>query len=205
MDDASPQDMATLVKQFDDPRVTYLRQERNRGAVAARYTGTCASTGDIIAYLDQDDLFHKEKLKTHVAFLQAHPEVGATYNARFEILDSTKTITGMWRPPMSLSLPDFVLGYPIAPSDVVLRREWALRSEIWDDSFALEAEHKIFNGQEIVFGGRLAMAGCKFESVSRALNYRRFHSHRTLKYLATRCKCEHACQELVFKDPRCPP
>jgi glycosyltransferase involved in cell wall biosynthesis len=205
VDDASPQNTVDLVKQLNDPHVKFLRHESNRGAVAARHTGTCSSSGDIIAYLDQDDLFHKEKLQTHVDFLQNHPEIGATYNARFEIKDSIKTISGLWRPPKIITLADFVLGYPISPSDTVLRREWALRDEIWDDSFASEAEHVIFNGHEIVFGGRLALAGCQFRNVGRTLNYRRFHSQRTLKHLADRCKSEHACQEMVFKDPRCPP
>ena len=205
VDDASPQDMANLVNRFNNPLITYIRHERNRGAVAARQTGTCASSGDIIAYLDQDDLFHQEKLQTHVDFLHNHPEIGATYNARFEIQDSTKTISGLYRPPRALTLANFVLGYPISPSDIVLRREWALRDEIWDDSFASVAEHTIFNGQEIVFGGRLALAGCQFRNVGRALNYRRFHSQRILKHLSERCKSEHACQEMVFKDPRCPP
>lgn len=76
--------------------------------------------------------------------------------------------------------------------------------EIWDDSFATQAEHVIFNGQEIVFGGRLALAGCKFGNVGRALNYRRYHPHRVLKHSPERCQAELACQEIIFSDPRCP-
>ena len=204
VDDASPVDTASIVNRFNDERVKYYQHEQNRGAVAARHTGVLASSGDIIAFLDQDDLFHKDKLQAHVTFLQEHSEVGATYNARFEVQDSSKTISGLWQPPRELKLADFVLGYPVAPSDLVLRREWALLDEIWDDSFAREAEHVIFNGQEIIFGGRLVMAGCLFGNVGRALNYRRFHSQRILKHLALRCSAELACQEMIFRDARCP-
>jgi glycosyltransferase involved in cell wall biosynthesis len=203
VDDASPKDMAGLVKRFAEPRLKYLRHDHNQGAVAARHTGVRMAAGEIVAFLDQDDLYHPEKLQAHVAFLQRHPEIGATYNARFEIRDSAQAVGGLYQPPRRITLADFVLGYPIAPSDVVLRREWARREEIWDDSFARAAEHVIFNGQEIVFGGRLAMAGCRFGNVGRALNYRRFDSRRRLRHLAARCQSELACQELVFKDSRC--
>jgi glycosyltransferase involved in cell wall biosynthesis len=204
VDDASPEDVSWVVYSFTDPRVQYIRHTKNKGAVSARKTGVEASSGDIIAFLDQDDLFHKQKLEAHLDYFLKSPETGLTYNDRFEVQGDEKVLSGLYHPPAKLSLADWVLGFPISPSDVVLRREWAIRAEIWDDSFASQAEHVIFNGQEIVFGGRLALAGCKFGSVGRALNYRRYHPHRIQKYLAERCQSELACQEIIFSDPRCP-
>ena len=204
VDDASPDRTADVVREFSDPCLRYIRHERNRGAVAARYTGVRASTGDIIAFLDQDDLFHPMKLETHVSFLEKHPEIDVSYNSRFEMRGSSKTIFGLWRPPQTLCLADLVLGFPISPSDTVLRRRWALCDEIWNDSFAFRSEEVIFNGHEIVFGGRLALAGCQFANVGRALNYRRFHTSRELSKIKVRCEAELACQETVFSDPRCP-
>jgi glycosyltransferase involved in cell wall biosynthesis len=204
VDDSSPEDMSLVVKSFLDTRVRYIRHKRNLGAVAARKTGVDASSGDIIAFLDQDDLFHKKKLEMHVAYFLKNPETGLTYNARFEIQGLAKTLCGIHKPPTKLSIADWVLGFPVCPSDTVLKREWAVREEVWDDSFADQAEHVIFNGQEIVFGGRLALAGCKFGYVEQVLNYRRYHPYRRLRYLAERCNTELACQEMIFNDSRCP-
>lgn len=204
VDDASPDHTGRVAQAFDDARVKYVRHETNRGAVAARYTGVCASTGDVIALLDQDDLFHPEKLATHAAFLEKHADIGLCYNARFELRDDDKSICGLWQPPERLSLADLVLGYPISPSDTVLRRRWALRPEVWEHSFVPGSSQVIFNGQEIVFGGRLALGGCRFGNVGRALNYRRFHSSRRLSSVAAKCEAELACQRLIFDDPRCP-
>lgn len=204
VDDGPSDSTVETVRRFDDPRVRYIRHEKNRGAVAARFTGVCASSGDILAFLDQDDLFHKEKLQVHVEFFKCNPQVGATYNARFDLWGDTQTVRGLWQPPATVSLPDFVLGFPFAPSDMVLRREWAVLPEIWDDSFATQAEHVIFNGQEIVCCGRLALAGCQFGYVQRALNFRRYHSERVLSHLSARCNSEIACQEMILDDPRCP-
>jgi glycosyltransferase involved in cell wall biosynthesis len=204
VDDASPDHTAEVVKQFNHPRLKYIRHDEHRGAIAARHTGVCASSGEIIAFLDQDDLFHPEKLRLHVAFLEEHPEVGVAYNSRFELDDLSEAIQGIWRPPETVTLGDLVLGFPFAPSDTVLRRVWALREEIWDDSFAFRGDEIIFNGGEYVFCGRLALAGCRFASVGRALNYRRYYARRNFKKLSARCKAECACQEIVFADPRCP-
>jgi hypothetical protein len=204
VDDASPEDVLQVIRAFSDSRVHYIRHEQNLGAVAARKTGANAARGEIIAFLDQDDLFHKQKLDKHLALYLKNPEIGLTYNDRFEVQGAVKTISGIHRAPQTLTLMDLVSGYPISPSDVVIRKEWAIRDEIWNDSFASHAEHVIFNGQEIIFGGRLAFAGCKFGHVSGALNYRRVHPGRTLKHLLERCQAELACQQIIFSDPRCP-
>src|SRR5512147_987985 len=63
VDDVSPEDITPVIASFNDARLRYIRHEKNQGAVAARKTGVRESTGDIIAFLDQDDLFHKQKLE----------------------------------------------------------------------------------------------------------------------------------------------
>jgi glycosyltransferase involved in cell wall biosynthesis len=204
VDDVSPDNTGEVVKQYTDPRVKYILHEKNQGAVAARQTGVQVSSGEIIAFLDQDDLFHPEKLQTHVNFLEQHPEIGATYNARFELEPESEAIRAIWQPPETVTLADLVLGFPFSPSDTVLRREWAVREDIWDQSFVLQGDEKIFNGGEIVFGGRLVLAGCKLTSVGRTLNYRRYHPRRVFSNLSSRCKAERTCQEIVLNDPRCP-
>jgi glycosyltransferase involved in cell wall biosynthesis len=204
VDDVSTDDTLGVVRQFDDNRLIYLAHEVNRGAVAARETGVRASTGEIIAFLDQDDLFHPEKLKTHTRFLEEHSDVGVTYNARFEVEAESRAVRGIWQPPAQVVLADFVLGFPFSPSDTVARREFCLREDIWDQSYVYQGKEMIFNGAEIIFGGRLALAGCRFASVGRTLNYRRYHPRRVFSDLSGRCRAECTCQEMILRDPRCP-
>ena len=64
VNDASPDDTDSVVKQFSDDRLIYLTHEDNRGLPAARNTGIQASFGELIALLDADDYYHKEKLQT---------------------------------------------------------------------------------------------------------------------------------------------
>src|SRR4051812_26242675 len=111
VNDASPDNTTEVVKQFDDPRLKYIIHEKNQMLPAARNTGMRAATGEIIALLDADDLFHPEKLETHVAYLAQHPEIGVTYNAHFD-MDAQEKLLNLWRPPTEVSLADFVLGFP---------------------------------------------------------------------------------------------
>ena len=134
VDDASPQPVDNIVAQFKDTRIKYIIHAQNLGARQARKTGINASTGEIIAFLDQDDLFHPNKLEYHVDYLLKYPNVGMSYNARFTIKDAPNHILELWRPPCHLTLADVVLGFPIAPSEMVFRREWCIRTEYHEDN-----------------------------------------------------------------------
>ena len=68
VDDKSPDNTEEVVKQFDDPRIKYVRHETNQGAASARRTGCRASSGEIIAFLDQDDLFHRKSFRNMLSF-----------------------------------------------------------------------------------------------------------------------------------------
>ena len=62
VDDCSTDDIASVVKSFQDDRIIYLRHVQNKGAAGARNTGMCQARGEILAFLDSDDEFLSEKL-----------------------------------------------------------------------------------------------------------------------------------------------
>jgi len=57
----------------------YIRHEKNRNGAAARNTGIKVSSGELIAFLDDDDCFLPEKISRQVDYLSEHPEYQAAY------------------------------------------------------------------------------------------------------------------------------
>jgi hypothetical protein len=90
-----------------------------------------------------------------------------------------------------------VVGFPFAPSDMIIRRNWIVRSGLFDEQLVNGAE-------DIDFPCRLALDGCKFGSVDKALNFRRYHPGRLHKNLKNR-KIEYdLVLDRTFNDTRFP-
>lgn len=70
VDDGSPNELASVVASFGD-RVRYLRLPTNRGANAARNAGVAAATGEVVAFLDDDDRWQPSKIESQLRRLQA--------------------------------------------------------------------------------------------------------------------------------------
>ena len=77
VDDGSSDGTAAVVREFGTA-VRYLWQE-NRGVSAARNRGAAACAGDLIAFLDSDDLWMPGKVAAQVAYFEAHPEAQACH------------------------------------------------------------------------------------------------------------------------------
>jgi glycosyltransferase involved in cell wall biosynthesis len=74
VDDGSTDDTGARLASFRD-RVTVVRQD-NRGVAASRNAGVRSARGELIAFLDGDDLWEPDKLAVQVATYRAHPRSG---------------------------------------------------------------------------------------------------------------------------------
>lgn len=74
VDDGSTDDTPLLLAPFAG-RVTVIRQE-NRGVAGSRNRGILAARGELIAFLDGDDLWEADKLSVQVAVARSHPGSG---------------------------------------------------------------------------------------------------------------------------------
>jgi O-antigen/teichoic acid export membrane protein/glycosyltransferase involved in cell wall biosynthesis len=85
IDDGSCDDTPTIVERFlADPRVRYHRIE-HAGPSAARNLGLRLARAPLVAFLDADDLWLREKLERQVALFEADPTLGVVYSRRLLI------------------------------------------------------------------------------------------------------------------------
>ena len=79
VDDASADNSAEILASFTDPRITVLRNERNRQVSVSHNLGNRQAKGQYIAAIDSDDEWMPDKLEKQVAYMEAHPETGACF------------------------------------------------------------------------------------------------------------------------------
>jgi len=71
VDDGIGEDISSMLAAY--PNAIFLRQD-HQGVAAARNYALEYSTGEIIAFLDADDLWSEDKLQKQIDYLKEHPE-----------------------------------------------------------------------------------------------------------------------------------
>lgn len=74
-DDCSTDRTGEIIKSFSDPRIVYIRNEKNQGLVANLIAGVERAKGEYIARMDGDDISYPERLGKQVEFLDRHKDV----------------------------------------------------------------------------------------------------------------------------------
>jgi glycosyltransferase involved in cell wall biosynthesis len=73
VDDGSTDGTASLIQSLgNDMRIFH---QANSGPSAARNRGLAEATGELISFLDADDIWASDKIKSQIAYLGAHPQV----------------------------------------------------------------------------------------------------------------------------------
>jgi glycosyltransferase involved in cell wall biosynthesis len=62
-----------------------LLESKVRGASAQRNIGISHAKGNYIAFLDDDDVWHPDKLKLQMEFLEEHPEIALTSSGNIQL------------------------------------------------------------------------------------------------------------------------
>lgn len=91
VDDMSTDDTREVVERFNDPRIRYIRLERNSGAAVARNRALREARGSWIAFLDSDDLWLPEKLERQLRFMTEHG-YAFTYHGYSEIDEESRPL-----------------------------------------------------------------------------------------------------------------
>ena len=99
VNDGSPDNVEEVVQRYiskhSDIRSIYIKQE-NRGLGAARNTGIREATGDVIAILDQDDIWYSDKLERIVEMYKRNTAIDIICHS--QNIRSSGRITRVFRP-----------------------------------------------------------------------------------------------------------
>ena len=135
VDDGSSDNTREVLQEFAaEAKVTIIHQ-RNAGPSGARNTGILATTSELVGFLDSDDLWHEEKARKHLAFLEAHPASDLTYSG-WRTVDEDghwtgRTNLGTRRKPGFESL--LISNFTGPASTVIVRRAALVTAGLFDE------------------------------------------------------------------------
>jgi teichuronic acid biosynthesis glycosyltransferase TuaG len=161
IDDGSTDDTQAKVKRFaHEPALNYVYQN-NAGVAAARNTGLNLAQGELIAFLDSDDLWHPCKLAVHLAMLQSNPNLGLTFNWFDVFYDRIENgrLAPWFAPPTHTTLDwqDFLLrNWTGTSSTVVIHKECLKGQKKFNARFRTSEDYQLWlsiaqDGWEIGF------------------------------------------------------
>lgn len=145
------------------PHVHYYAHEINKNGSAARNTGIRNSTGDFLAFLDDDDTWLKNKIENQVGVLQGLTnEWGAVYCPYIEIESEREAYFRAGGMQGEILFEYLIEDVKIASSTIMIRREVLEKVHGFDESFRrhqdwefidrIAAQYKIaFTNQTLTF------------------------------------------------------
>ena len=128
IDDASKDNTAELVQGTFGDQVHFIQKIANNGSSVTRNVGMDAATGDYIAFLDADDVWHKDKLMLINTILESRPGISLFYHPFTQEDLSNKRLPEditVYKLPFIKLLP----GNMIATSCAVIRNDPSFRFE----------------------------------------------------------------------------
>lgn len=144
IDDGSTDNSAGIIRNFES--VIYHYQE-NRGIPAARNTGIKLSQGELIAFLNQDDIWFPDKLRFQVNYLLEHPEV-AMVHTNISISKNGTTIASELpinnRHKCFSIFDELYLGNFINSFTVIVRRECLGVSGLFDEEIRITSDYDLW-------------------------------------------------------------
>jgi glycosyltransferase involved in cell wall biosynthesis len=76
INDGSTDSTEEIIKQYEDSRIVYIKNEVNKKLVKSLNIGLSVGRGKYIARMDADDIAYPNRLQVQFDYLEAHPEIG---------------------------------------------------------------------------------------------------------------------------------
>ena len=172
VDDGSTDRTAELTESFGEP-VRLVRQE-HRGVSSARNLGVREARGELLAFLDADDLYLPRKTAQQLARFAARPELEM----------SAACTVNFWSPDLALDErdhdPKMTTPWPRHISTWVIRRALFERIGNFDESMPLS--------QDVDWHLRAESGGVVCETLPDVLTRRRLHRGNVTRHARADCR-----------------
>lgn len=107
VDDCSLDHSKSVVETYlNDPRIEFIRQEKNSGAAKSRNRAIQMAQGRWIAFLDADDVWYPEKLERQLAFMEENG-IGICFTG-YETIEESGAVRNIVHVPSTVTYKMFL-------------------------------------------------------------------------------------------------
>lgn len=190
VDDGSTDATPAVVQSYGS-RVRYIRHEQNQRISAARNSGLKVAQGDVIAWLDSDDLWEPTFLATVISLLEADATFGAVYTGLSRI-----NAVGEFLPQGSLTVVPPSDLYSVLVEDCFIQTSaFVARKKCFEQIGEFDTQFHICEDYDIFL--RLASV-CTIVGIPEPLVRYRVHGHNTVANTEAFCRYRLALTEKHF-------
>ena len=118
LDSYSKDNTMNIVKEFKSKKIKVIKISKNKKLSYVRFVGIKKANGQYIAFLDSDDVWNRNKLKTQLT-LMGNQKFSST---AFNLVKKNKKIT-INNFPKYLRIKDIIYSRPIANSSVIVEKK----------------------------------------------------------------------------------
>lgn len=129
---------------LEDKRVMYFEHE-NKGSGYTRNVGISESKGAYIAFIDSDDVWHKDKLKKQMMLFQTDETIDIVYS-RIEIIDAYDKLVSDYNIRLHSGnvLDHLYIDNFICTSSVVLKKNILEKTGMFDEQFRISQDYEFW-------------------------------------------------------------
>ncbi|MFT5815376.1 MAG: GalNAc5-diNAcBac-PP-undecaprenol beta-1,3-glucosyltransferase [Psychroserpens sp.] len=158
VDDCSTLDYEDVKNNFSNEKIIYHRLSQRSGANTARNCGVEMSSGDIVAFLDDDDIWLKNFVSSHQEYYQQDSQIGALI-CGYKVMDNERKHSINKR--KVINADDLRLGNQFSGMSGFSARRPVLIDHLFDPC--------LNNGQDWDLFVRLVQSNIKFVNITQAL------------------------------------
>jgi len=146
VNDGSKDDTEKVLQKYQRP-VKVIKRE-NGGLSAARNTGLKNATGDLIAFLDDDDTLTPNSIELRASYLEAHPEIDVVYGDIF-ITDLEGNPQYLFSSKPSAKMPSGdvfaeIICSNLAPVHAYMLRSRCISNMMFDTTYHVLEDYDLF-------------------------------------------------------------
>ena len=146
INDGSTDNSFTKIKPYLIMKNIKYFEHENRGVAASRNVGIRESLGDLISFLDQDDLWLAEKIEKQVKLMKENKEFALVHSKIGFINENGNRIKPLWEHPgiSGYCFKEMFSSNKIAMLTVLVKRECIIEAGMFDEKIAITDDYDLW-------------------------------------------------------------